>query len=52
MRCRRQAYSITSSARVSNEGGMVNPSAFAVLRLIASSYLVGALHRQMAGFHP
>src|SRR5262245_14745197 len=34
-------YSMTSSARASSAGGTVRPSAFAVLRLIASSYLVG-----------
>src|SRR5262245_32458944 len=34
-------YSITSSARASSAGGTVMPSAFAVLRLIASTYLVG-----------
>ncbi len=31
---------MTSSARVSSVGGTVRPSAFAVLRLITSSYLV------------
>src|SRR4030095_14478079 len=35
-------YSITSSARASNVGGTSMPSALAVLRLIASSYLGGA----------
>jgi hypothetical protein len=34
-------YSITSSAVASSEGGMVMPSAWAVLRLITSSNLVG-----------
>jgi hypothetical protein len=34
-------YSITSSARCSNDSGIVKPSAFAVFRLIASSNLVG-----------
>ena len=34
-------YSITSSARASNVGGIVRPSAFAVLRLMSSSNLVG-----------
>jgi hypothetical protein len=33
--------SITSSARASSVGGTVRPSAFAVLRLMTSSYLVG-----------
>ena len=46
------AYSITSSARESSEGGTVRPSAFAVLRLIASSYLVGACTGMSAGFSP
>ena len=35
-------YSITSSARPSTDGGTARPSTFAVLRLTASSYLVGA----------
>ena len=34
-------HSITSSARESSVGGTVRPSALAVLRLMASSYLVG-----------
>src|SRR5439155_10272690 len=37
-----RTYSITSSARASTAGGIVRSSAFAVLRLITSSYLVGA----------
>ena len=37
----RATYSITSSARASNDGGTVRPSAFTVLRLTTSSYLVG-----------
>src|SRR5262249_32068424 len=36
------AHSITSSAVASSVGGTSRPSAFAVLRLITSSYLVGA----------
>src|SRR5262245_23678520 len=35
-------HSITSSARASSMSGTVRPRAFAVLRLIANSYLVGA----------
>src|SRR4029079_14059270 len=35
-------HSITSSARASSAGGTLSPSALAVLRLITSSYLVGA----------
>ena len=34
-------YSITSSARVSTDGVIVRPSAFAVFRFTTSSYLVG-----------
>ena len=45
-------YSITSSARASTEGGTVRPSAFAVLRLITSSYLVGACTGRSAAFSP
>src|SRR5262249_39125788 len=37
-----RTHSITSSARASRLSGTVRPSAFAVLRLVASSYLVGA----------
>ena len=35
-------YSITSSARASSVGGTSRPSALAVLRLMTSSYLLGA----------
>src|SRR5215831_6975076 len=35
-------YSITSSARASRVGGTSRPNAFAVLRLMTNSYLVGA----------
>src|SRR5215470_15697745 len=45
-------HSITSSARASNEAGTSRPSAFAVLRLITSSYLVGACTGRSAGFSP
>ena len=37
-----RSYSIISSARASSVGGTSKPSAFAVLWLIVSSYLVGA----------
>jgi hypothetical protein len=40
-RSKRHLYSITSSARASNEGGTSRPSAFAVLRLMAISNLFG-----------
>ena len=46
------AYSITSSARESNCGGTVRPSALAVLRLITSSNLVGACTGKSPGFSP
>src|SRR5262245_18442864 len=46
------AYSITSSARASNEAGTVRPSALAVLRLITSSYLIGACTGRSPGFSP
>src|SRR5439155_9615893 len=36
-----QAHSITSSARVRNDSGMINPSVFAVFRFTTSSNLVG-----------
>jgi hypothetical protein len=45
-------HSITSSARASTVAGMLRPSAFAVLRLITSSYLVGACTGRSAGFSP
>src|SRR4029078_3869850 len=45
-------YSITSSARASSAGGTDRSRLFAVLRLIASSYLVGACTGKSAGFSP
>src|SRR5262249_39736962 len=45
-------YSITSSAVESSVGGTSRPSALAVLRLITSSYLVGACTGRLAGFSP
>ena len=47
-----RGYSITSSARASKVGGTSRPSAFAVLRLITSSYLVGACTGKSAGLSP
>jgi hypothetical protein len=44
-----QYYSITSSARASSVGGTLRPSAFAVLRWITISYLVGACTGRSAG---
>src|SRR5262245_51902804 len=45
-------HSITSSARASSVGGTSRPSAFAVLRLITNSYLVGAWTGRSPGFSP
>src|SRR5262249_36581576 len=45
-------HSITSSARASTLGGISMPSVLAVLRLITSSYLVGACTGRSAGFSP
>src|SRR5262245_9952970 len=60
IRCRTHAgrlrlrpfHSITSSARASTVAGKARPSAFAVLRLMTSSYLVGACTGRSAGFSP
>src|SRR6516164_7600614 len=49
---KKHRYSITSSARASSVVGTSRPSAFAVFRLIASSYLVGACTGRSAGFSP
>jgi hypothetical protein len=45
-------YSITSSASCCKCRGTLRPSAFAVLRLIASSYFTGACTGRSAGFSP
>src|SRR5262249_59854760 len=45
-------HSIISSARANNVAGTSIPSPFAVLRLITSSYLVGACTGMSAGFSP
>ena len=45
-------HSITSSARASSIGGMARPSFLAVLRLIASSNLVGCNTGRSAGLSP
>src|SRR5215471_278608 len=49
---RASLHSITSSARASSVGGTSRPSALAVLRLMTSSYLVGACTGRSAGFSP
>ena len=46
------AHSMTSSARASSVSGTLMPSALAVLRLITSSYFVGACTGRSAGFSP
>jgi hypothetical protein len=48
----RPPYSITSSARESNEGGTVRPSALAVFMLITSSNLDGCSTGKSAGLVP
>src|SRR5262249_43819222 len=45
-------HSITSSARASTLAGISMPSGLAVLRLIISSYLVGACSGRSVGFSP
>src|SRR5262249_3876294 len=45
-------YSITSSASASSLSGILRPSALAVLRLMTSSYLVGACTGRSPGFSP
>src|SRR5262249_39263372 len=45
-------HSITSSARASTVAGIVRPSVFAVLRLMASSNLVAAWTGRSAGLSP
>src|SRR5262245_39880882 len=45
-------YSITSSARVSSIGDIWSPSSFAVLRLMASSMLVGNSIGKAEGLAP
>ena len=45
-------YSITSSARARSVGGIARSRAFAVLRLMTSSNLVGCSTGSLAGFAP
>src|SRR5262249_50445119 len=47
-----RTHSITSSARASTVGGISRPSAFAVLRLITNSNLVGSWTGRSPGFSP
>src|SRR4029078_9718020 len=46
------SHSITSSARASNVGGTVRPSALAVARLTTNSYLFGACTGRGGGVLP
>ena len=45
-------HCMTSSARPSTDGGIVSPSALAVLRLITNSYFVGCSTGRSPGFVP
>jgi hypothetical protein len=45
-------YSMTSSALARSVAGIASPSAFAVFRLMTSSYRVGACTGRSAGFSP
>src|SRR5439155_16054090 len=45
-------HSMIWSARINTDGGIVRPRAFAVLRLITSSNLVGCSIGRSAGFAP
>jgi hypothetical protein len=47
-----RTYSMISSARAISEGGIVSPSALAVLRLMASSNLTGCCTGRSAGRSP
>ena len=49
---RLDCHSITSSARSSTDCGIVRPSAFAVLRFMTNSNLVGCSTGRSAGFAP
>src|SRR5258708_35086989 len=49
---RNRSHSISSSARASNMGGTVKPSALAVLRLMTSSNMVGCSSGRSAGWGP
>ena len=51
-RSKKDRYSINSSAVVRSDAGTVRPSAFAVLRLITISNLVGCSTGRSAGFMP
>jgi hypothetical protein len=51
-RSKQDRYSINSSARANTDWGTDNPSAFAVFKLTASSYLAGAWTGRSAGFSP
>ena len=48
----KRSYSITTSARERNEGEIESPMSFAVLRLMASSNLVGCCTGRSIGSMP
>jgi hypothetical protein len=48
----KSSYSMTSSAVICMISGTVRPSAFAVLRLMTSSTLIGCITGSSAGFSP
>src|SRR5262247_1158703 len=50
--CGWRTHSITSSAVVSNEGGISSPSALAAFRLMTKSYLVGVWTGSSLGLAP
>src|SRR5262245_41129632 len=47
-----RTHSITSSARASSDGGIVRPSALAVIRLMTRSNFVGCSTGRLAGIAP
>src|SRR6516165_9467989 len=51
-RSKKRCYSITSSAIESSPGGIVRPSALAVLRLMTNSNLVDRIIGKSAGLAP
>ena len=51
-RSKKRSYSITSSARSRTDSGIVRPSAFAVVRLMTNSNLVGCWTGRSAGLSP
>ena len=52
MRCNKEAYSITASARARRDAGIFTPSDLAVLRLMMSVYLSDCSMGRSAGLAP